>query len=171
MSSPSWKIGALLWATILHFFHILGINVVLWCFQFAESTCTLPGLAAFLILFLGTKAASRTYRYHLTPTTPSIIFPVCPFISPSHCPSSFTSMAGVPTPENVLGGYLIAIILSVLFVFLATLVAQHRAERSFPRLYGISIAQAYVYWLNSDKDKFYLKAIVGIVMFVIPHSL
>lgn len=80
-------------------------------------------------------------------------------------------MAGVPTPENVLGGYLIAIILSVLFVFLATLVAQHRAERSFPRLYGISIAQAYVYWLNSDKDKFYLKAIVGIVMFVIPHSL
>ncbi|KAJ3486273.1 hypothetical protein NLI96_g4347 [Meripilus lineatus] len=57
------------------------------------------------------------------------------------------SMASAPSPESVLGGYFVAIIFAIL-------------------LYGISIAQAYVFWLNSGRDHKYLRAIVWIVMSV-----
>ncbi|KAJ3486274.1 hypothetical protein NLI96_g4346 [Meripilus lineatus] len=51
----------------------------------------------------------------------------------------------IPTASGLLGGYVIEIFIAIL-------------------LYGISIAQSYVYWLNCGQDAAYLKIIVSIVM-------
>lgn len=70
----------------------------------------------------------------------------------------------IPTASGLLGGYVIEIFIAILYVRLLRRFRSSKGTDLRYRLYGISIAQSYVYWLNCGQDAAYLKIIVSIVM-------
>ena len=73
-------------------------------------------------------------------------------------------MSAIPTASSLLGGYVVEIFMAILYV---RLLRRFRSSKGIDlryRLYGISIAQSYVYWLNCEQDAAYLKIIVAVVM-------
>lgn len=78
-------------------------------------------------------------------------------------PPSTIMSPPLPTAANILGGFLIEVSLTLLWVLLNDNNNLHRANCTTFSLYGIVTAQSYIYVFNSKDDHVVLKLVVATV--------
>ncbi len=71
---------------------------------------------------------------------------------------------GTPTAEGLIGGHLVAIFVAILYVSSVLFLVYEALYLASGSLYGISLAQLYIYWLRSKTDGIYLRSVVWATM-------